>query len=313
MSSFPLYCDHAAHTTPYQEVVQRVAEVMAMPGNASSRHHHHGRALADILDHSRSTVAHRFAADESLVTFTSGSTEALNLVMQSVMSRAWPDRPQLLVAATEHPAVMAPAQALAERGVDLRTIPVTSEGVLDHNWLEQSLSSECALICVMLVNNETGVIQDIQAISKIARRHGALVLCDASQAPSRMPIDEVTLDRLGCDFLVISGHKCGGPLGVGALLRRRGLGLDSLIHGGGQERGLRSGTENLPAIAGLATALQLHSDQALQIMTRQQQQLETTLTTALPVTVQGATTRRASGITCLTLNTALNTEDQPSE
>jgi cysteine desulfurase len=225
-------------------------------GNPSSVHKE-GRAARRLVEDARAQVAALVGAAPSLVTFTSGGTEANMLALSPAIeipgSKAPLDR--LLVSAIEHTSVRAggsfPSKVMEE-------VPVTSEGQVDLAALESRLTALAAkgerfLVSIMLANNETGVVQPISQVAAIVHQAGGLLHVDAAQAAGRIPCD---INELGADLLTISGHKLGGPQGVGALVRREDrLHLAALIKGGGQERGLRAGTENVTAIAGFGAAV----------------------------------------------------------
>nr|WP_245215655.1 aminotransferase class V-fold PLP-dependent enzyme [Pararoseomonas baculiformis] len=219
----------------------RAAAIAAMdlPGNPSSVHAD-GRAARRVLEEARARVAARFGAQARDVVFTSGGTEA-NAMAIAALGRGR----RVLVGATEHPAVMRAAG-------DATAIPVLGDGRLDLGALDSALASGGpALLCLMVANNETGVIHPVAEAAAICWRHGALLHLDGVQAAGRMVLD---FPALGAETMAISGHKLGAPKGAGALLLRPGLDLAPLLAGGGQERGRRGGTEALPAIAGLGAA-----------------------------------------------------------
>jgi cysteine desulfurase len=212
---------------------------MAAAGNPASVHAA-GRAARRVLEGARETIAARFGARAQDVVFTSGGTEADALAVHALGRGR-----RLVVGATEHDAVRAAAPGAT-------IVPVRPDGIADLAALEAILAEgPAALVCLMLANNETGVIQPVAEAAAICRRHGALLHVDAVQAAGRVP---VSLAGLGAHSLALSAHKLGGPMGVGALLLAPDLPLPALIAGGGQERGRRGGTPALPAIAGFAAA-----------------------------------------------------------
>ncbi|HYF06542.1 MAG TPA: aminotransferase class V-fold PLP-dependent enzyme [Acetobacteraceae bacterium] len=220
----------------------RAAAIAALElaGNPSSVHAE-GRRARRLLEDCRERVARRLGGGAGDLVFTSGGTEANALAIRGLAS----DR-RVLVGATEHICVI---QAAGEA----RPLPVLGDGRLDVAALDAALAAGGpALVTLMAANNETGVLHPLAEAAAICRRHGALLHVDAVQAAGRVP---VSLDALGADSLAVSGHKLGGPKGAGALLLRPGLHLSPVIRGGGQERGRRGGTEPLPAIAGLAAAI----------------------------------------------------------
>jgi cysteine desulfurase len=242
------YLDYNAGAPVRPEVAAAVAEAMVEAGNPSSIHGP-GRAARHRVEQARARVADLVAADPSGVVFTSGGTEANALILAGC------GRERILVSAVEHPSVLDAAPA--------EVIPVDSHGVVDLVVLEAMLAADSrpALVSVMLANNETGVIQPVADVARIAHFHGALLHCDAAQGLGRIP---VSLGRLGADFLTLSAHKMGGPCGVGALVMADGqFRLAPILRGGGQERRRRAGTENVPGIAGLGAAARLVRDDLL--------------------------------------------------
>jgi cysteine desulfurase len=203
--------------------------------------HRCGREARRALEHARAAVAAMAGAAPAQVIFTSGGTEANNQALRSA-------RGPVVVSAIEHDSVLATVPEATRIAVD-------TEGRVDLRMLERELGGGApALVSVMLANNETGVIQPVREVVEVARRHGALVHCDAVQAGGKLPID---MSALGVDFLTLSAHKFGGPQGVGALVVRDGLEPETLLRGGGQELRRRPGTENLPGIVGFGRACEL--------------------------------------------------------
>jgi len=235
------YLDHNATSPLRPSARAAMMAAMEMPGNASSVHGE-GRAARKLIDDAREAIARELGIIAPMVVFTSGGSEANNLAIKGVAV----DR--LLISAIEHPSVIEAAKASGKR---VETIPVTSDGVIDVDGLRGVLPGPKALVSVMLANNETGVIQPLSEIAALAREHGALLHTDAVQAFGKVPVN---FGLLSVDIMTISAHKFGGPVGAGALIVRDGLPLEPLIHGGGQELRRRAGTENVPAIAGFATA-----------------------------------------------------------
>ena len=234
-----IYLDHAA-TTPVSDAARAaLVEALGLTGNPSSVHGG-GRAANALLEGARDTVA-RFAgvAVENIV-FTSGGTEAIALAANGARL-AGPTRPRLLVGATEHSAVL---QARA----DVVLLPVDGDGQIDLAALCAALSEGPALVTVQAANNETGVIQPLAEVAALVRETGSLLLVDAVQAAGKMALPDA-------DFIALSAHKLGGPPGVGALIVRDPESLIAIQRGGGQERGHRGGTPNLPGIAGFAAAV----------------------------------------------------------
>ena len=236
------YLDHNA-TSPLQPAA-RAAMLAAMDvsGNASSVHAE-GRAARKLLDDSRAAIARAIGVLAPMVVFTSGGSEANSMALTGAPVQ------RLLISAIEHPSVLASASA---SGKSVEMIPVTGDGVVDLDALERMLPGAPALISVMLANNETGVIQPVAEVGRLAQAHGALLHVDAVQGLGRIPVN---FGILGADLMTLSAHKLGGPLGIGALVIRDGLPITPLIHGGGQELRRRAGTENIAGAAGFAAVV----------------------------------------------------------
>ena len=242
-----IYLAHNATTPPLPEVIAAVFDTMGLIGANPSSIHTNGRAARIIVDNARDSVAALVGAEPEEVVFTSGGSESNNTGIMCTGSR------RILVSPTEHAAVL---KTVLTRSPNSVLIPVDHNGLVDLEELEAILSNdhEPALVCVMAANNETGVLQPMAEISELAHRHGAFVHCDAVQAVGKIPVD---IKAWGVDYLALSGHKMGGPQGVGALVRRGNAPLSSFITGGGQEHGIRAGTENVAAISGLGIAAQM--------------------------------------------------------
>ena len=243
----------------------RVAEVMVPIlsegiGNASSTHRF-GRRQAAAVDEAREHVAAMVGGRSSNVVFTAGATEANNLALRGAVEGAPADRTRILVSAVEHASVRRTAQRLDERGLaKLEIIPVTKGGFIDLQALETLVGPDVLLVSAMAANSETGVLNPIAEISERAHGVGALFHCDATQSVGRLPFD---LEQAGADLVSASSHKICGPTGVGALVgTRHGLRrLQPLIHGGGHERGLRSGSLNVAGIAGFGAAARIATEE----------------------------------------------------
>jgi cysteine desulfurase len=259
--SAPLaYLDHAATTPVYPEVIEAMAAQLAAVGNASALHGS-GRAARRVVEESREMIAAAVGSRPSEVVFTSGGTEADNLAVKGFLwarRKADPRRTRILSTSIEHHAVLDPLRWLqTDEGSEVELVPVDSAGRLDVDALRASVERDpgsVALISVMWANNEVGTIQPVDEVVAIAAPHAIPVHSDAVQGLGQLPLD---FAASGLDAMTIAGHKIGGPVGVGALLLRREAALVPLLHGGGQERDVRSGTMNAPASAGLAVAAEL--------------------------------------------------------
>jgi cysteine desulfurase len=239
-----IYLDHNA-TTPVKPVVRdKMLEIMDFPGNASAIHKA-GRDARRRIEESRKAIANMVnAGPRDVVVFTSGATEANNMILKgSGMER-------VIVSAIEHPSILN-AGLNAEMQTDI--IPVLPDGLVDLDALDKMLAGNTrqTLVSVMTVNNETGVIQPVEEIVKIARKRSVLVHTDAVQAAKRLPLD---IQALGADFMTLSAHKMGGPQGMGCLIIANCAVVQPLLHGGNQEKSLRAGTENLAGIVGFGAA-----------------------------------------------------------
>ncbi len=239
----PLLLDGNATEPLRPEARAAVIAALDLAGNPSSVHRL-GRAARRLLEESRERVAAVVGLAPAAVVFTSGGTEANALALAGAVAEGR----RILAGATEHDSVRLAAPQ--------HQVPVDGEGVLDLTALEKALASDRrpALLALMLANNETGTLQPVREAARLCRQYGALLHVDAVQAPGRLPLS--ALGALGADTIALSGHKAGGPKGAGVLLLASGWWPGPLLRGGGQERGLRAGTEPLPAIAGLAAALE---------------------------------------------------------
>ena len=254
-----VYLDHAATTPMLPVAVEAMTRQLTGVGNASSLHAS-GRGARRVVEESRETIAGVIGARPGDVVFTSGGTESDNLALKGIFwaRRAEdPRRTRILSTAIEHHAVLDPLHWLAASdGADVELLPVSPKGVLDLESLKGSVARDpesVALISVMWANNEVGSLQPVDEVVAIAAEHGIPVHTDAVQALGQVPVD---FAASGVDALTFTGHKVGGPYGVGALVVRRDLAVSALVHGGGQERDIRSGTLDVPAIASLATAVE---------------------------------------------------------
>lgn len=248
------YLDHAATTALRPEARESFLEASSVLGNPTSVHTAGRRARA-VLDEALASIAEDLGVPRSWVILTSGGTEADNLAVRGATLAAHaadPSRRAVAVCATDHPATLATARALASRGIDVRVLPVDQRGRIDPDSLERALAADdVALVTAALLNNETGAVQDLAAVSRSAREHGTLVHTDAVQA-----IGHTALPEPGTwDLLSISGHKIGAPVGIGALIADPAVPLTPSTTGGGQQRGVRSGTLDAPHAAALAAAL----------------------------------------------------------
>ena len=251
----PVYFDHNA-TTPLDPVVlEAMLPWMSQQfGNASSRHEY-GRAARRAIDEAREKVALATGAHPTEVVFTSGGSEANNLFIKGAAACLKPG--VIVVSAIEHPCVIKPAEQLRRRGWVLQYVPVSAEGVVDALAYSEVIKTSPALASVMLANNETGVVQDVEKLASVVKGSGTFFHTDAVQALGKLPVNFRALNAAGVHGMTVSAHKIGGPKGAGALIVDKRVELEPLIAGGGHERGLRSGTENVAAIVGFGVACEL--------------------------------------------------------
>lgn len=252
MNTQHIYLDHNATT----QLEPRVLEVM-LPymseqyGNATSRHIY-GRSARQAIEFAREQVADAVDAHPSQIVFTASGTESNNFIVHGIgalhLDKA------LAISAIEHPCISKPAEAMRQMGCEVNTIAVSANGLLSTDSLQSCLTSKTSLVSAMLANNETGVIQPVAEMAALAKEHGAFMHTDAVQALGKMP---VSFSDLNVDAMTISSHKIGGPQGAGALVLNKRIDIQPLMMGGGQEKGLRSGTENLAAIVGFGAACAL--------------------------------------------------------
>jgi len=251
----PVYLDHNA-TSPLDPAVlaAMLPWLEGQYGNASSRHEF-GRAARRAVDEARQRVAAAVNAHPTEIVFTSGGSEANNLFLKGAAASLKPGL--LAVSAIEHPCILEPARQLARQGWQLRQIGVDAAGRVDAADYAEILLARPALISVMTANNETGVVQDVAALAGAARAGGGWFHSDAVQALGKLSIDFRALNAAGVHAMTLSAHKAHGPKGAAALVLDKRVELQPLIAGGGHERGLRSGTENVPAIVGFGIAAEL--------------------------------------------------------
>ncbi len=277
MNELPKYWDNAA-TTP---VDQRVLHAM-LPyfseifGNASSNHIY-GRKAKIAIDQARSNVADLINADSKEIYFTSGATESINWAIKGFLEANPEKGNHIITVKTEHKAVLNTCEYLETKGVDVTYLNVDENGLINLDELKDSIRPETSLVCVMYVNNEIGIIQEIELIGSICKESTVAFFCDATQAAGKVPID-VQSDNI--DMLCLSGHKFNGPKGIGALYVKKGIRLTPLIHGGGQESGMRGGTYNTPLIVGMGEAARIAKidfDKNVQSLLAKRHEIETYL------------------------------------
>ncbi|MDH5517793.1 MAG: cysteine desulfurase [Gammaproteobacteria bacterium] len=296
----PVYLDNNATTSMPAEVLDVMLPYLTTTiGNPSSVHRY-GRFSRQAIDDARVQVAALVNAEPSQVVFTSGGTEANNLAI-SGSCKKWHNA-ALAIAATEHSSVIEPARLQALDNTVLDMIDVNAQGQVTVAALKQVLHDNTRLISVMLANNETGVIQDLQPLLNIAQQHNIWFHTDASQAAGKIEVD---LKQLPVQLLTLSSHKLYGPRGVGALIIDKNIEIDPIIVGGGQEKNMRSGTENIAAIVGFGKAAEL-AKQALQsrveLLSQMQSQLEAGLTQIASVKIFAKDEKRLPNTTLFAID-----------
>ncbi len=261
MSRRLVYLDNAATTPVRPEVLEVMLPYLGKDafGNPSSAHRF-GRAARAGIEEAKRTIAEALGAEPGQVIFTSGGTEADNLaVIGAALAARDQGRPfRVAVSAIEHKAVLAAAHAVRHLGGEEIILPVHASGIVDEGALTDALGRGVAAVSVMWVNNEVGVVQPVARLAARCREAGVCFHSDAVQAFGKLP---VSLADVGCTLLTISGHKIGAPKGIGALVVRDRHAVEAIIHGGGQQFGIRPGTENVPGIVGLAKAVELAADE----------------------------------------------------
>ena len=254
----PIYMDNQATTLVDPRVVEAMLPYFTETfGNAASRNHEFGWKAEEAVENARGQIARLIRASPKEIVFTSGATESINLALKGVAEANRQKGNHIVTLETEHKAILDTCKRLEKDGCGITFLPVQPDGLVDIERLRAAITAKTILISVLHANNEIGVVQPVAAIGKIARERGALFHVDAAQSTGKIPID---VERDSIDLLSISGHKIYGPKGVGALYVRRKnprVALAAQIDGGGHERGLRSGTLNVPGIVGLGKACEI--------------------------------------------------------
>jgi cysteine desulfurase len=246
-----IYLDHNATTPLRPEAVEAMTRVLVSDFGNPSSVHWAGAAARTAVDRARAEVAGLLGADPECVVFTSGATEASNTILRHAADRGPRHSDHVVTCSTEHPSVLETAEELREQGLRVSVLPVAPDGRLDPERFAAALDSATLIASVMWANNETGVVQPIPELARIAAERGAVFHTDAVQALGKVRLD---LPSLPIEFASFSAHKLGGPKGVGALYVRAGSRFKSLLRGGPQERRRRAGTENVPGIVGFGAA-----------------------------------------------------------
>lgn len=304
MVNEPVYLDHNA-TTP---VDPRVLEYM-LPffsqkfGNASSRSHPYGLDASAAVEHAREQVAALIGAESKEIIFTSGATESVNLAMKGIFEMYASKGNHIIILETEHKSVIDTANNLEKKGAVITVVKPDELGIIDLKVLEAAIQSDTILIAAMYANNETGVLQPVAEISALARKNGIIFFTDATQALGKIPVD---VEKDGLDVAAFSAHKLYGPKGVGALYVRRKnprVKLVAQLDGGGHERGLRSGTLNVPGIVGFGKACEickLEMAAEMKRVAKLRDKLESSFLMLEEVQVNGDTTHRLPHVSNIT-------------
>ena len=254
MITKPEYLDNAATTKVDERVFDAIKPFfMDIYGNASSNHDF-GKQAKKAVDIAKGHVANIINCNSKEVVFTSGATESINFAIKGFLEANPEKGNHIITVKTEHKAVLSTCEYLENKGIDVTYLNVNENGLISLKDLEASIKNNTSLIIVMYVNNEIGIIQPIDEIGTIAKKHNITFLCDATQAIGKVRVD---VDKSKIDLLALSAHKLNGPKGIGALFVRDRIKLTPLLHGGGQENGLRAGTYNTPLIVGLGKACEI--------------------------------------------------------
>lgn len=249
-----IYLDHNATTPIHPQVLESMLPFLKGNFGNPSSFYHIGRVSRTALENSRSTVAALIGAEPEEIIFTGSGTESNNLAIKGAAYALQDRGDHIITSSIEHPAVLNTVSALEKQGFRVSFIPVDQNGVVDPDDVKRLITSKTILVSVMQVNNETGVIQPVEDIGRIAGENGIVFHCDAIQGSGKIPLN---VDVINADLISLSAHKVYGPKGTGALYVRTGTPIYSLISGGRQEHGMRAGTENIAGIAGFAKALQV--------------------------------------------------------
>lgn len=252
-----IYFDNSATTAPYKEVCETVAEIMSRLYANPSSLHRLGKAAEDMLNFCREKVAVSIGASADEIIFTSGGTESDNAAIIGYCMANKRRGNKIITTEIEHPAVLEAVKHLEQNGFEIVYLKVDENGIVNIEQLEKELDGSTLLVSVMHVNNETGSVQPIEQIADMVHSAGAVLHVDAVQSYGKIKID---VKKIGADLLTVSAHKVHGPKGVGALYIKKGVRISPIIYGGGQEKGLRSSTENLPSIAGFAKAVDIMTE-----------------------------------------------------
>jgi cysteine desulfurase len=291
-----IYLDNNATTLIDYRVLDTMLPFLKENFANPSSTHFFGTKINEAVKSARTQVADLIGADEKGIIFTSGSTEAINIALKGVAENYSEKGKHIITVSTEHKAVLDTCKFLETRGYEVTYLSVQQNGLIDLNELKKSLRTDTILVCVMYVNNETGIIQPIKEIVSLAHEVGALFMTDATQAIGKMGINAI---KNGIDILCLSGHKMYAPKGIGALYVKKGIKLPAYTHGGGHENGLRSGTLNVPGIVALGKACEIAEQEMKQDAERiasLRNELENELLKIPDIFVNGSTENRIHNV-----------------
>ena len=262
-----IYMDNSATSPVKEEVFNAMIPYLKEEFGNPSTFYKLGRDAKKAVEEARGQVARLINAETREITFTSGGTESDNMAIKGIAYKLEDKGKHIITTEIEHPAVLRTCEYLEEKGFEVTYIPVQENGIIDVNDIKDAIREDTILISVMHANNEIGTIQPIAEVGKIAKENDIVFHVDAVQSVGKIPVD---VKEANIDLLSISSHKIYGPKGIGAIFIRKGVRLETLIHGGGQENGLRSGTENVPGIVGFGKAAELayeHLDENIEKLT----------------------------------------------
>lgn len=298
-----IYLDHAATVPVKKEVLEAMLPYFSAAFANPSSAYQAARETRKAIDIARHQIANAIGAKREEVFFTSGGSESDNWAVMG-SAAAQPEKRHIITTSIEHHAVLNACKALESRGYDVTYLDVDERGQVSPEAFARAVRADTLLVSVMLANNEVGTIEPVADIAKIAHTHGILVHSDAVQAAGHIPVD---VNALGVDMLSISAHKFGGPKGIGALYVRTGTRLENLIYGGAQERTMRAGTENIPAIVGMGLAMEIavsHMTETSEYIAQLRDHLQSGLTAIDGIRVNGDQENRLPGHLHITIERA---------
>ena len=296
-----IYFDNNATTPADSRVVEAMLPYFTSNFINPSSNYSLGYSSKKIIDSSRMIISSNIGAQQNEIIFTSGATEAINLAIKGIAETNSDKGRHIITTQTEHSAVLNVCKYLEKKGFEIDYLPVDNDGLIDINEFEDKIRKDTILVSVIYVNNETGVIQPIKAIGEICKNKKLIFFTDATQAVGKIQID---VNDLNIDLMCFSGHKFYGPKGIGGLFRKKNVQLLPLIHGGGQEQGLRGGTLNVPGIVGLAKAFELSMNeiQIYEIKVKTlRDEFESKLLTTNKIKLNGHLTKRLYNVSNISL------------